>query len=225
MRSILPIGMRIRHLLRSESNAFAPDSNEWVQKAIALFPAAAENAAAANTAPAATTAKISGTAAHAFFAPIAAIATTAAVAVGSVMFINAQPDFVSLPKVPLTATVEAVLLQGDIVFAGGETLQDNINPRSASAWAANEYGDMAAVKWIITSENGDETILAGEGGEVDGIYTTILKISSPGSYIMNFIMEDAIGGTYMVSRQFVIREEIDSAQAGEEHAVQSVIDD
>lgn len=108
----------------------------------------------------------------------------------------------------VTETEQAAIIEvmGEIVFTGEEGLPAHVNPKQASVWADNEHGVLASQSWWITAL-GNETILySGMGDSVNEALTNMYALRQDGEYELRFRMEDGVGKTYTLTRQFTIQQ-------------------
>ena len=130
--------------------------------------------------------------------------STFALTIGLVSFtwISSEPEgTVSIGR----AATYPVLTQGDIVFSGGETEFNTLNPTQADAWATNGRGELEANRWWISPRESDVVLYKGTGALVDESLSAMQASNEDGEYTLWFAMEDLAGSTYTLHRHFTIQ--------------------
>ena len=208
--SMLPGSTLLKNILREEGANYTPADIMWVENAVSRCyevigdPAvvgAAGSAGAACAAAAGTKGSTgaAGTAANSsIFAPIIAVAAAAAVAIAG---------FVNYPvtEVPPEAVVVVANVEYAVVFTGGDAQAEHLNPAGAMAQTSSSHGELKALEWKITPAGHEAALYSGKGGRVDEAFSDMIKTGMDGDYVIYFLMEDAAGGTYLLSREFIIK--------------------
>ena len=214
--AMLPGATLIREVLQEESACITPADAIWIEQALArcsefigvaaaagagiigagagIAGAGAGFAGAANTGSAAAS---GAGAAAAPFAPVVGVMAAAVVAV---------TGFTASPVIDISSATQAIVEDVDyaVVFSGGDDLYEHINPVMAQAQTDSSMGALEASDWTISPVGGDAVLFSGYGGVVDEAFVYMKSTSMDGSYMLSFIMEDATGRTYLLSRGFTI---------------------
>ena len=125
---------------------------------------------------------------------ITALAITAGLWMGGVF--NSEPGQKVLP----------LSTQSNIIFTGGDKIEETVNPKHATVKAENERGELIARYWQITPQGSEKVLHTGQGNKVDNELVIMYEQSEFGKYTLWFFMEDAEGVTYAIEREFTIRQ-------------------
>jgi len=197
---LLPLGPRIGRSFSEGAMSFSPDAG-WGTRA---WERCAETLDSAEKGPvSATIAKAPAS------TPVLPIVLSAVVLVSSVV---AFGIIYSRSLVQPESTAPGIVAlrpgEGGVLFTGGDTAAEHINPRQATAWGHNDFRELTARSWWITAIRSDRTLYSGEGGTVDGAFTHMRDNGIAGQYMLYFLMEDTEGTEeheYTASRLFIIQ--------------------
>jgi len=96
-------------------------------------------------------------------------------------------------------------VEGRIMFSDGDDTQSSVNPRSATVWGKNKFGELTPLKWQVTALGGEKVLYGGEGGVVDEALAGMQEREENGEYMLSFFMTSEIEVGYRLDRQFTIR--------------------
>ena len=211
----LPIGQILSQVFSHEAGAAAITNSAWLQQALISGQAAAGAAGghaavgaagAAGTAGGQAAAASAGIGGHAAVGAgigavktIAAIMVTISVTTGAIYGVTRSIDQRTKPAIVVTAS------DYDIVFTGGKSGADHVNPKKAAAFADTDHGEMTAESWEIVLAGSSEAIYSGEGDVVEEELAGMKILGEYGEYTLIFNMHDAAGAIYTLSRDFTIR--------------------
>jgi len=186
----LPTGGLLTQVLNQEAAVLPSVPDAWITQAMGLKSHAVKTAVAATTAKALSSSILAVT-----------LAVATATAVLAVLWVSGTFSGQNHILLPLYTVQEA---SGTVVFSGGDALYEYINPVRAVAETSSEYGAMIVRAWRITSEDGRTVLYSGEGGNIGDILVQMQSRNEDGEYLLLFSLEDAMGGTYTLSRSFII---------------------
>ena len=218
-----PMGRQIQQALQSKETAFIEANGAQIQQltersidsliglgVIAAYGTAA-TAGATGAIGAGAAAEGTGLAARgagmaSLLTPAATIAATlaASLAIGVAAYV-AQPHMTPAETEP-AGIVQSVNIQteGNIMFTGSITGFEHVNPRRATVEAENENGALAARMWWITEAATEDVLYRGTDEEVDHVFTEMIEGGRAGHYVLNYLMVDAEGYSFELSRRFII---------------------
>jgi len=198
----LPLEPMLSQVLNQEAALFTPENFVWSQEIFTNIATIAGGAAATATTAAAAAGGVganSGGAAAATSQASILVTVAAAVAVSAGILIGA-PALQADPEPPPSVTAEY-----EIAFSGGSADGEYVNPSKAVArLTTTERGDMNATKWSITAIDDSTVLYNGSGGVVDEELRQMLARGEDGEYILSFIMQDKLGDTWTLAREFII---------------------
>ena len=222
-----PLGRQIRQALRSEEKAFTIANAASIEKLtsgsiaalVSMGVLAAQHTAVAGAAGTVSTglmahstgvaAKGIGfaakTAGATLFTPTVAIATTvaASLTIGIAAHV-AQPA--SAPPMEPASIIQQIegQVEGEIMFSGSTTAFAHVNPRQATAWAQNEYGALEPSMWWITKAADEDVLYSGDKETLAQIFAGMIEGKRAGQYVLHYLMVDAEGYSFELSRRFII---------------------
>ncbi len=94
---------------------------------------------------------------------------------------------------------------GTVLFYGGSQEYSHLNPTRALIKTNSKYGKLTARGWKITEMDGITLLFSGDGGDAGGALLRMVSEGIEGEYLLVYALEDKLGGTYTLSRSFVIR--------------------
>jgi len=198
---LLPVGASIRQALHSEAISFMPPDADWPGQ---ILENCREQASNIDHGTEITSVRPSA-APKPGAAPVFVI--TAAVAAAVVIFAVFSQNGEGLPQAapPITEQTTPQIQEYDVLFSGGDIDLDYVNPQQATVWARDEYGELSALGWHITTSGSEETVLySGSGGIVKGVFEEMREQGEEGTFMLYFSMEDPSGFRHTVYRSFTI---------------------
>ena len=117
-----------------------------------------------------------------------------------------QPDFTPMAQPEIAEAV------GTVIFSGGDALYEHLNPKHAVVQAGNMYGELTVINWKITTVDTITVLYSGEGADADDALTDLSEKGEDGEYWVVYALTDTDGGTYTLSRSFIIRRAFAQAQ-------------
>ena len=93
---------------------------------------------------------------------------------------------------------------GSVVFNGGESGFEHLNPKDATVTTNMESGEITIAGWAITAPDSDIIVSSGEDAEVGKALTEMLTTEADGEYLLTFSLMDSSGREYKLSRSFYI---------------------
>ena len=115
------------------------------------------------------------------------------------------------PQKPLPP-VETVVMQevtGSVVFSGGESGFDHLNPKDATVTTSGESAEITVIGWVVTTPDGETTGLSGDNANVSTAFTELITNGADGEYFLTYSIEDVYGREYRIGRSFYIMSGID----------------
>ena len=191
--TLLPIGSLLGRTLRQEAGAFANANSEWIKQILTNNPALVSTTA---TAAAASAAAISVGVAKTVTAVLLTITITTGIWVSV-----ANTEEEEAPPNPIATVVAS---EYAISFTNNEESATQINPQQATAHVDTDHGEMTARFWWISREGTDYPLYSGEGSTVEKELAMMHDNGETGNYTLRFRMEDPIGNTYTLTRDFTI---------------------
>ena len=186
--ALMPIGPLLTQVLQQEAAQTAFTPGLWIEGAINNIPKQGAESSSSSSASV-------GTTIGAIAPAVGTIVATAAVI--AVLFVSGVIPTTQQPPPVLEAT-------GEVVFSGGDARYEYLNPTSASAQTSSDYGALTVHDWEITVADESSVLYSGEGGDVSGTLVKMRQNGEDGKYTITFMLEDAKGGEYKMSRSFLI---------------------
>ena len=93
-----------------------------------------------------------------------------------------------------------------LVFIGGESGFEHLNPKGAAIDAYGDPGDLTVLSWAVTTADGGSTLADGvEDVGVDAAFSDMLSGGADGEYVLVFVVRDSSGKECRLSRSFFIQ--------------------
>ena len=189
--SLLPMGQLLTNLYQQEANSLSPLTNKHLSLAIERG-----LSQIGSIPPAKSVLVVPGF----FKAVVITLAASIVVTTGLVI-----SGIFSDPHSHIVDPVEIIDTSGEITFTGTDEWSNYLNPKTAEVYVANERGVLVAHYWWITYKGSDDVLYSGEGESINDTLTMLNDGSLEGDYLLNYLMEDAAGVSYTLTRHFIIR--------------------
>ena len=211
--AMVPGGTLLMDILREESAICTASDVTWVEQAVsrcneiiatpgaleAIGAIGAASVAGIAAAGAKVSAGVTGAALNnTIIAPLLAVTASAVIAVAGLASYPVEQE-------PPATRIAVENIEYAVVFAGGAGAE-HINPAFARAVTDSSHGAFIAYEWTImpASAGEDSVLFSGKGGVVDEAFAQMVSGGMSGGYILCFVMEDAAGTKYLLSREFTI---------------------
>ena len=199
MGAAMPLGAVLTGVLQQEAALFGLANQATIQSLTAacsefILAEAASTAATATTTAAttATTATTAATASGISYLAIACSGIIMTAAVGAGVYFNREPA-IATPEPP------------SIVFHGGTDHGQGIAHQNPERVEVESAPEMQARHWWVTARGGDEVLLTGEGGTVDGLASQLSGMGLTGEFIIHFSLESQSHTPHKASLNFYIQ--------------------
>ena len=192
--ALLPIGGLLRNVFRQEAALAAPLSLAPVEQ---LLSDNSEAPAEASSGSLLTT--------------ILFIAAAIIVS-GAIVILLFAGNVLDRPDDKPAGQIENAEAVGTVIFYGGDAVYEHLNPKRAVVQAGNIHGELTVISWVITSEDTTTVLYSGEGANADYALTDLSENGEDGEYWVVFALMDTDGGTYTLSRSFIIRRDFVQVQ-------------
>ena len=97
------------------------------------------------------------------------------------------------------------ITEGAIVFIGGDTSREHVNPTRATAQAIGEYGRLTVYFWEITAVGSESVLFSGTESIVEDALILMQTEGMNGDYVLRFNMKDEAGNSGWLHRNFTIQ--------------------
>jgi len=197
--SVAPLGTIMTEVLQKEAEVFIPSNKAATQHALDICSGYIKN----TTVKAATGSVASG--GMKITAVIVAIAVVASLGALITLW---RPGSHGVAETATAASADPNAeagVVGDIVFSGGDAEFAHVNPKSATPVTNSNYGQLDVQDWDITTLDRQTVLYSGEGQNVDSALAAMRDRGEDGEYILNYSLEDALGNTYVLDSNFLIK--------------------
>ena len=187
--ALLPMGSLLAQTMQQEATQITPENVEWFKRTMSnCLAVIGSRVGAVGAAMLGVPAKIAGG---------ITVALLAAAVVFAGMWFG---GIFQQPQLPMAVPD----VDGEIIFTGGNTSREHVNPTRAIAEAADEYGALTVYSWEIITLGSGEVMFSGTKSVIDTELVQMLAQAMNGDYVIRFYMGDAAGNTGWLSRQFTI---------------------
>ena len=203
--ALLPAGSLLSQVLGEESGRLPLNDSSWVEQVMnncaELTAKASIGAAGAGGAGSGIASAVSRSLASLIKpATLVSLITISVAAVATVAWYFSGPYRKSEPA----ATQVVADVSGSVEFDGGESGHEHFNPKGITVNTNSEYGELSVISWVITTMDGAQTFMSGEGADTGDALAVLLSGGADGEYLVTFTLEDAFGEEYKLGRSFFI---------------------
>ena len=181
----MPVGAMVTQVLNEEARSAFQVPDAWVKKAVSIGIKNPVRSAGAG-------------ASMGVFVPVAisaaAVVIVAVLLASGALFSGGNP---------IEVLAEELNAMGTVTFTGGDDKNGHLNPTHATPKTNSLFGELKVNGWRIQKPDG-EIVDSGDGADIGDSLVKLRQSGAEGEYYLVFLLEDANGDTYTLSRSFLI---------------------